>query len=55
MAKRKQPRLHPNPAFDESKMPNQHATGRPDAAVGGAVTHPGAKKESHVFADIQGG
>lgn len=113
MVKKKQPKLHPNPTFDKSKMPSRHTTVGPEVQVGGpigllkngdlitidavkgrltvdltekelkkrrkawkprnsgyiagapwkyaelvgpavdgAVTHPGAKKESHTFADI---
>ena len=81
MARKKQPKPHPNPAFDKAKMPSRHTTVGPERAphrsylyamglnekqigqpivraelvgpaVDGAVTHPGAKKESHIFAGI---
>ena len=32
MAKRKQPKLHPNPTFDKSKLPSRHTTVGPERA-----------------------
>jgi dihydroxy-acid dehydratase len=32
MAKKKQPKLHPNPTFDKSKMPSRHTTVGPERA-----------------------
>src|SRR5581483_11621528 len=32
MAKKKQPKVHPNPTFDKSKMPSRHTTVGPERA-----------------------